>query len=161
MPYEPDPGDKAPEPEQLAFRASHEVRRTVTRIIAAHLRDHAATSWQGLNFDFTGAVFDGGDFSFERPMAARQARYGATHTLELSSCWRSERKESTGQEHDHVQCVPGPPKRPRRRTDQRVQRRSAAATARLTDRHQPLPPSTKSGKTFSDPAATSYGTVGR
>jgi hypothetical protein len=64
MPYEPDPGDEAQEPERLAFRASHEVRRTVVRVITAHLRDHAIKSWQGLNFDFTGAVFDGGDFSF-------------------------------------------------------------------------------------------------
>jgi hypothetical protein len=63
LPYEPDPGDEAPEPERLAFRASHEVRRTVIRVITAHLRDRAAKSWQGLNFDFTGAVFDGGDFS--------------------------------------------------------------------------------------------------
>jgi uncharacterized protein YjbI with pentapeptide repeats len=64
MPYERDPGDEAPQPLRLAFRASHEVRRTVIRVITAHLRDHAAKSWQGLNFDFTGAVFDGGDFSF-------------------------------------------------------------------------------------------------
>jgi hypothetical protein len=64
MPYEPDPGDEASEPERLAFRASHEVRRTIIRVITAHLRDHAPKSWQGLNFDFTGAVFDGGDFSF-------------------------------------------------------------------------------------------------
>ena len=64
MPYEPDPGDKASEPERLAFRTSFEVRRTVIRVITAHLRDHAPKSWQGLNFDFTGAVFDGGDFSF-------------------------------------------------------------------------------------------------
>jgi hypothetical protein len=64
MPYEPDPGDEASEPERLAFRASHEVRRTIIRVITAHLRDHAAKSWQGLNFDFEGAVFDGGDFSF-------------------------------------------------------------------------------------------------
>src|SRR5205823_5618333 len=58
---------------------------------------------------------------------------------------------------------PGQPrhaKRPRRRTGQRVQHRIAAATTHLTDRHQPLPPSTKSGKTFSDPAATSYGPEG-
>ena len=33
MPYEPDPGDKASEPERLAFRASFEVRRTVIRVI--------------------------------------------------------------------------------------------------------------------------------
>ena len=43
MPYEPDPGQEAPEPQRLAFQA--------------------AVSWQGLNFDFTGVVFDGGYFS--------------------------------------------------------------------------------------------------
>jgi hypothetical protein len=36
------------------------------------------------------------------PTVARQARYGATHPLEVSSYWRSERKESTGREHDRV-----------------------------------------------------------
>lgn len=30
---------------------------------AAHLQDGAAVSWQGLDFDFTGAVFDGGNFT--------------------------------------------------------------------------------------------------
>jgi hypothetical protein len=39
MPYEPDPGEKAPEPERLAFRASREVRHTVIRVIVAHLKD--------------------------------------------------------------------------------------------------------------------------
>ncbi len=63
MPYEPDPGQDAPGPERLAFRASREVRLTVIRIITAHLEDDAEMSWQGLNFDFTGVVFDGGDFS--------------------------------------------------------------------------------------------------
>lgn len=63
MPYEPDPGQDAPEPQQLAFQANREVRHTVIRVITAHLRKGAAVSWQGLNFDFTGAVFDGGDFS--------------------------------------------------------------------------------------------------
>jgi len=63
MPYEPDPGQDASEPERLAFRASREVRHTVIRVITAHLKDDATMSWQGLNFDFTGAVFDGGDFS--------------------------------------------------------------------------------------------------
>ena len=62
MPYEPDPGQDAPEPERLAFRASREVRHTVIRVITAHLEVGAAVSWQGLDFDFTGAVFDGGDF---------------------------------------------------------------------------------------------------
>jgi hypothetical protein len=63
MPYEPDPGEEAPGPERLAFRASREVRHTVIRVITAHLKSDAMVSWQGLNFDFTGVVFDGGDFS--------------------------------------------------------------------------------------------------
>ena len=64
MPYEPDPGQDAPEPERLALRAGREVRHTAIRVITAHLRDDAAVSWQGLNFDFTGVVFDGGNFTF-------------------------------------------------------------------------------------------------
>jgi hypothetical protein len=62
MPYYPDPGQDAPEGQRLAYRANLEVRLTVIRVITAHLKDGAAVSWQGLNFDFTGAVFDGGDF---------------------------------------------------------------------------------------------------
>jgi uncharacterized protein YjbI with pentapeptide repeats len=63
MPYEPDPGQDVPETQQLAFQAIREVRHTVIRVITAHLKIEAAVSWQGLNFDFTGVVFDGGDFS--------------------------------------------------------------------------------------------------
>jgi uncharacterized protein YjbI with pentapeptide repeats len=63
MPYAPDPGDEAPEPMRLGFRADREVRHTVIRVIAAHLRAGARESWQSLNFDFTGVVIDGGDFS--------------------------------------------------------------------------------------------------
>ena len=63
MPYEPDPGQDAPEPQRLAFRTIHEVRHTAIRVITAHLRKDATESWQGLNFDFTGVVFDGGDFT--------------------------------------------------------------------------------------------------
>jgi hypothetical protein len=62
MPYEP-PGEKAQVPKRLAFRANSEVRHTVIRVITAHLQADAAVSWQLLNFDFTGAVFDGGDFT--------------------------------------------------------------------------------------------------
>ena len=64
MPYEPDPGDEAPAAERLAFRASQEVRHTVIRAIAGHLKEGATVSWRGLDFDFTGVVFDGGDFTF-------------------------------------------------------------------------------------------------
>ena len=62
LPYEPDPGEQAPAPERLAFRASREVRHTVIRVITAHLSPRATVSWQGLNLDFTGVVFDGGSF---------------------------------------------------------------------------------------------------
>jgi len=62
MPYEPDPGQDAPNPERLAFRANREVRHSVIGVITAHLENDAAVSWQGLNLDFTGAVFDGGSF---------------------------------------------------------------------------------------------------
>jgi hypothetical protein len=62
IPYEPEPGDDAPVGKRLAWQASREVRHTVIRVIAAHLNGTAAVSWRGLNFDFAGAVFDGGDF---------------------------------------------------------------------------------------------------
>ena len=63
MPYESDPGDAAPAAERLGFRASREVRHTAIRVITAHLHEDAVPSWQGLDFDFTGVVFDGGNFS--------------------------------------------------------------------------------------------------
>src|SRR5215469_14845274 len=62
MPYEPDPGPNANAKEQRAFRASREVRYTVIRVITTHLQVGAVVSWQGLNFDFRRVVFDGGDF---------------------------------------------------------------------------------------------------
>ncbi|MER6175682.1 hypothetical protein [Streptosporangium sp. NPDC001681] len=48
--------------ERLAFAGLREVRHTIIRVTATHLREEATTSWQGHNFDFTGVVFDGGDF---------------------------------------------------------------------------------------------------
>jgi uncharacterized protein YjbI with pentapeptide repeats len=66
MPYGAEPEPEASEEERLAFRASREVRHTVIRVITAHLQEGATVSWQGLNFDFTGVVFDGGDFSGAR-----------------------------------------------------------------------------------------------
>jgi hypothetical protein len=63
MPYESDPGPDASDQQRLAFEAAREVRHTVIRVITAHLQEQAAVSWQGLNFDFTGVVFDGGDFA--------------------------------------------------------------------------------------------------
>jgi len=68
MPYEPDPGEDAPGEDgpiekRLAFQASREVRHTVIRVITNHLNGTAPVSWRGLNFDFTGVVFDGGTFT--------------------------------------------------------------------------------------------------
>jgi len=62
LPYEPDPGEEAPAAARLAFRASREVRHTVIGVIARHLRPDAVISWRGRNFNFTGVVFDGGNF---------------------------------------------------------------------------------------------------
>ena len=53
MPYDPE----SPEPGE------REVRLTVIRLIRDHLRPTARVSWSGRDLDFTGTVFDGGDFS--------------------------------------------------------------------------------------------------
>ena len=63
MPYAPDPGDEAPEQERFTFRANREVRHTIIRVITAHLKEGVVLPWEGLSFDFTGVVFDGGDFT--------------------------------------------------------------------------------------------------
>jgi uncharacterized protein YjbI with pentapeptide repeats len=62
MPYERLSSEKDSVPEQLAFLASREVRGTVIRVITSHLQEDAAVSWEGLNFDFTGAIFDRSSF---------------------------------------------------------------------------------------------------
>jgi len=63
LPYDPDPDEDSDPAERAAYRANREVRHTVIRVITAHLKDDAPVSWQGLNFDFTGVIFDGGDFT--------------------------------------------------------------------------------------------------
>ncbi|RJL22037.1 pentapeptide repeat-containing protein [Bailinhaonella thermotolerans] len=68
MPYPPPPPEDAEgtdvEQARLAYAALREVRHTIIRLITAHLQADvpAAKSWQGHDFDFTGAVFDGGTF---------------------------------------------------------------------------------------------------
>lgn len=66
LPYDPDPGDSAEPPDRAAYRANREVRHTIIRLIGTHLRGGATVSWQGLDLDFTGVVFDGGDFSYAK-----------------------------------------------------------------------------------------------
>jgi hypothetical protein len=68
MPYEPEPPEDQKLADRLAFQAVREVRHTVISVIASHLqpdesRASTVRSWRGLDFDFTGVVFDGGDFS--------------------------------------------------------------------------------------------------
>src|SRR5262245_16345958 len=77
LPYEPDPGDDAPTEKRLDFHGGREVRHTVIRVITAHLKDDAPVSWQGLRFDFTGAVFDGGDFGHARFSGGQVSFVGA------------------------------------------------------------------------------------
>lgn len=43
--------------------ADREVRLTISRTITKHLQKHSPNSWSNLNLDFTGVLFDGGDFS--------------------------------------------------------------------------------------------------
>ncbi|GAA4966958.1 hypothetical protein HD597_003874 [Nonomuraea thailandensis] len=66
LPYEPDPGPDAPSEQKLAFARDQRVRHTVIDVIVARLRDGARVSWQGHIFDFSGALFDGGNFSGAR-----------------------------------------------------------------------------------------------
>ncbi|MCA2219502.1 pentapeptide repeat-containing protein [Jidongwangia harbinensis] len=67
MPYEP-PHETRPENDTdvsayLAAKQEHEVRQTVIRLISSHLKGTSEVTWQGLNFDFSGAAIDGADFS--------------------------------------------------------------------------------------------------
>jgi uncharacterized protein YjbI with pentapeptide repeats len=66
LPYDPEPAEDAASPDTAAYRANREVRHTILRLIGAHLREGAAKSWEGHNFDLTGVVFDGGDFTGAR-----------------------------------------------------------------------------------------------
>jgi hypothetical protein len=66
LPYDPDPGEQADSADRAAYRANREVRRTIIRLIRDHLRPRAAVPWHDLSLDFTGVVFDGGDFTCAR-----------------------------------------------------------------------------------------------
>jgi uncharacterized protein YjbI with pentapeptide repeats len=48
---------------QLGLKQERQVRHTVFRVVAQHLRNGNPQSWQGQDLDFTGAVIDGADFS--------------------------------------------------------------------------------------------------
>lgn len=59
--YLPEPRDDAGV-EHLAFRQNREFRRALLREIADHLRAGSGISWQGYDFDFRDATFDGIEF---------------------------------------------------------------------------------------------------
>jgi uncharacterized protein YjbI with pentapeptide repeats len=79
LPYDPDPGKHAPPADRAAYLGNREVRHTIIRIICDHLRPEAAESWQRYDLDFTGVVFDGGDFQGARftnsKVSFRRARF--------------------------------------------------------------------------------------
>jgi uncharacterized protein YjbI with pentapeptide repeats len=63
MPYAPAP-EEVNSPEYIDWTHQRMVRHTVIRVVASHLQaTESAASWHGYDFDFTGVVFDGGDFS--------------------------------------------------------------------------------------------------
>ncbi|QIS14289.1 pentapeptide repeat-containing protein [Nocardia arthritidis] len=76
LPYEPDDGanhlvsrkESRPDEDGSVERVyqyrqnDHEVRRTIVRVIAAHLRRSADISWSHCDFDFTGAVLEKAEF---------------------------------------------------------------------------------------------------
>ena len=63
MPYEPDPGDKVPGRSGLPSGPAARSATPSSGLSPRTSKPHGeAMSWQGLDFDFTGVVFDGGDF---------------------------------------------------------------------------------------------------
>jgi uncharacterized protein YjbI with pentapeptide repeats len=58
MPYTPPASPK----DDGAAHEERLVRHSIIRIITTHLLPDAKVSWQGQDFDFTGALFDGGSF---------------------------------------------------------------------------------------------------
>ncbi|TWP35786.1 pentapeptide repeat-containing protein [Leekyejoonella antrihumi] len=70
------------DPEQLQER---DVRLAIISVIRGHLLRHAAVSWAGYDFDFTGAVFDGGSFRAAEFGGGMVSFRGATFTGGLVS----------------------------------------------------------------------------
>lgn len=64
MPTSGEVSEEHGRPTELA-RQERAVRHTILRLVVAHLRlpEEASTSWRGMNLDFTGAIFDGAEFS--------------------------------------------------------------------------------------------------
>jgi uncharacterized protein YjbI with pentapeptide repeats len=64
MPPGPEPDPEGGSERHTAWLAMREVRATVVRLIAAHLKRDSSRSWHGCHLDFAGVTFDAGaDFS--------------------------------------------------------------------------------------------------
>ncbi|MFC9929986.1 pentapeptide repeat-containing protein [Streptomyces sp. NPDC127190] len=87
MPYPRGLAENTPDDEDPNGQANREVRLTVIRTIRDHLlpANPAETSWSGYDLDFTGAVFDGGDFSNARFSGGKVRFTGATFSGGLVS----------------------------------------------------------------------------
>ncbi|MCF3105443.1 hypothetical protein IPZ58_28200 [Streptomyces roseoverticillatus] len=73
IPFAPEPADNIPLEQRLSWQAARQVRHTVIAVIREHLLPEAKHSWAGLDFDFTGAQFDGGCFD--------DARFSGGHVI--------------------------------------------------------------------------------
>ncbi|WP_067009597.1 pentapeptide repeat-containing protein [Streptomyces cellostaticus] len=102
MPYTTEATTSPPTAEHLTWQANREVRHTVIRAIRDHLQDGlsgSGTSWEGYDFDFTGAVFDGGSFSGARFSGGTVSFSGATFsggTVDLSATFSGSEVDFTG-----------------------------------------------------------------
>ncbi|GIG57419.1 hypothetical protein Lfu02_17910 [Longispora fulva] len=86
--------------QQHWARGERQVRHTVIRVIAEHLRERARVSWRGHDFDFTEAVFDGGElhrvvFAAGR-VSFRGARFVAGRTTFVGSRFDGANVDFTG-----------------------------------------------------------------
>lgn len=108
MPYAPAP-DPVPEGAtdeqaaehqkcELEFASFREVRHTIIRVIGDRL--HKDTRWRGKNYDFTGVVFDGGDFNRAHFTAGkvifRRARFASGTVSFYQACFSGARVSFTG-----------------------------------------------------------------
>lgn len=77
------------DPSSPADPGERQVRQTIMSVIAAHLRRDAPVSWQGHDFDFTGATIDGADFTDAVFSGGLVRFYGVTITGSLTSFYRA------------------------------------------------------------------------
>lgn len=63
--FSQDYGERVVEEEHTISVRPHdkEIRHTIIRIIADHLKANSSTNWSEFDFDFTGTTFDGGSFN--------------------------------------------------------------------------------------------------